>query len=531
MRTLPVAAAAILLLTSVGATVPASAHGDKERNREVRGQLQAAGVDTPVMSGNVALQTSRPGSAAVSGCFTESAPTFVTSGLDQLTVYDVSDPVNPVEAGRIPNAVFENEAMNCGEKNTPHQKLPLRRFAMIGIDLYNASVDTNGFAHTNDGGGELLIVEVTRPDKPTIRGSVESTTGTHTVACVPDTNCRYAYSSGESDSYSIFNLRKLNKPVELDSNAKRKGIQPFASPTGGHKWNFDSAGYGIHTGYDGSSMFDVSNPRQPRLITTTGKAGGLDPDQPGLDGYNDFIHHNSLRPNARKFRAGAAASFRNGNILLVTEEDYVQTDCSLAGSFQTWQVNRLSSRAPHAIKPLDKVELSDLQAEQALAVPQPQGTFCSAHWFDYHPSGIVAIGYYGGGTQFVDVRDPKNIKSFGYAYMGASEVWDAMWVPTYSTRGQQTGGKTNVVYSIDLVQGLNVYSVDLPGKKFGIDPVSSPGGRTPAGAVSAAALPVGLVAAALALSVAVRRRTRRARSTRDSGSMGPWPLPTPPSPS
>ena len=511
MRTLSTAAAATLLLTSVGATAPAFAHGDHARNVEVRAQLQAEGVETPMMSGNVALQSANPGTAAISGCFTRSAPTFVVSGLDQLTVFDVSDPAAPVETGTIPNSVFENEAMTCGEKRTPKgSNVEIRRFALIGIDLQNATVDQNGVAHTNDGGGqELMVVEVTNPANPSIRGSVPATTGTHTVACVPSTNCRYAYSSGERDAFSIFDLRRLNRPVEVDSNRDKKGIQPFSTPTGGHKWNFDSAGFGTHTGYDGSSMFDISNPRKPRLVTTTGRAGGLDPEKAGLDGYNDFIHHNSSRPNAQAFKPGAAASFANGNVLLVTEEDYVQTDCSQAGSFQTWQVNRLNPRAGTAIKPLDKVELADLQEQQDMAVPQPQGTFCSAHWFDYHPSGIVAIGYYGGGTQFIDVRDPRDIRSFGYAYMGASEVWDAMWVPTYGADGTQTGGKSNVVYSIDLVQGLNVYSVDLPGKKFGLDPVTSPGGRTSAGDMSSAALPVGLVGGALALVVALRRRTRR----------------------
>ncbi len=511
MRILPSLAAATLLLTSLGATAPSFAHGDNDRNAELRAQLQAAGVDTPVMSGNVALQSANPGTAAISGCFTRTAPTFVVSGLDQLTVFDVSDPANPVETGKIPNAVFENEAMTCGEKRTVRKsKVRMRRFALIGIDLHNATVDQNGISHTNDGSGqELMVVEVTNPANPSIRGTVESTTGTHTVACVPSTNCRYAYSSGERDSFSIFKIRKLGKPREIDSNPKKDGIQPFSSPTGGHKWNFDNAGYGIHTGYDGSSMFDVSNPRKPKLVTTTGKPGGLDPDKPGTEGYNDFIHHNSFRPNAQKFKAGAAPSYAKGNVLLVTEEDYVQTDCSQAGSFQTWHVTKLKARAGSAIKPLDKVELSDLQEEQEAAVPQPQGTFCSAHWFDYHPSGIVAIGYYGGGTQFIDARDPKNLKSYGYAYMGASEVWDAMWVPTYGADGTQTGGKSNVVYSIDLAQGINVFSVDLPGKKFGLDPVTSPGGRTAAGAMSAAALPLGLVGGTLALVVAVRRRTRR----------------------
>ena len=86
-------------------------------------------------------------------------------------------------------------------------------------------------------------------------------------------------------------------------------------------------------------MWNVSNPRAPRLVTTTGAAGqGTDPKFPG---WNDFILHNSQRPNAKAFRNGAAPSLANGNILLVTEEDYEQPDCSQAGSFQTWWVKRL----------------------------------------------------------------------------------------------------------------------------------------------------------------------------------------------
>jgi len=508
MRALPALAAAGLLLPMLGTTTPAHAHGDADRNAEVRGQLQAQGVDTPLTSRNVELQGSRPGTTGISGCFTKSAPTFVVSGLEALTTYDVSDPANPVQRGKIPNAVFENEAMTCGERRTPSGKV--RRFALVGIDLHNVALDRNGVSHTNDGGGEeLMIVEVTDPANPSIRGSVKATTGTHTVACVPSTNCRLAYSSGERDRFSVFDLRRLGKPREVDGNPRKQGIQPFRSPTGGHKWNFDNAGYGIHTGYDGSSMFDLSKPRRPRLVTTTGRPGGIHPEKPGTNGYNDFIHHNSARPHARAFKPRRSPSIRRGNVLLVTEEDYVQTDCSKAGSFQTWHVTRLNRRARSAIKPLDKVELSDLQAQQSRAVPQPQGTFCSAHWFDYHPSGIVAIGYYGGGTQFVDVRDPRNLKSYGYAYTGASEVWDAMWVPEYGARGRQTGGKTNVVYSIDLVQGLNVLSVDLPGKKYGLQPAGSRSARRSVADVAAAGAPAGVVAATLGLVLAVRRRVRR----------------------
>ena len=116
--------------------------------------------------------------------------------------------------------------------------------------------------------------------------------------------------------------------------------------------------------------------------------------------------------------------------------------------------------------PLDKVELSDLGT-----YPLPQGAFCSAHWFSYHPSGIVAAGFYGGGTQLVDVRNPRDLKSYGHATWGASEVWDAYWVPVYDRTGAQTGKSTNLVYSVDLVRGLDVYSVALPGSTSTSNPV------------------------------------------------------------
>ena len=87
-------------MTTVGATAPALAHGgDSERNREVRTQLLAED-DTLTMSGNVAHLANRPGTAGISGCFMQTAPLFVTSGLESLTVWDVSDGTDPTRVGR-----------------------------------------------------------------------------------------------------------------------------------------------------------------------------------------------------------------------------------------------------------------------------------------------------------------------------------------------------------------------------------------------------------------------------------------------
>ncbi len=481
---------------------PAAAHGDRERLQEVRTALLAEGPGTPLLSGNVQHLGNHPGTAGISGCFMKTRPLFVTSGLESIQVWDVRDGTNPARVGVLPNAVFENEAMNCGERRTTNGT---RRFALVGVDLHQASTDDPD--HLNPGDGqELVVVDVTTPSAPTIVGRGPATTSTHTVACVDEFDCRYAYTAGSDGRFTVFDLRNLQRPREVDSNPRAKGVQPFRSPTAAHKWNFDSAGVGTHTGYGGSSMWDTSHPRRPRLITTTGRAGrGADPR---FEGYNDFIHHNSFRPNARNFKPRSTPSFAHGNVLLVTEEDYVQTDCTKAGSFQAWHVRRLDG-SPSAIVPLDKVELADLQAEQENNLPLPQGAFCSAHWFDYHQSGIVAIGFYGGGTQFIDVRNPKKLRSHGHAFWGASEVWDAMWLPVYDARGRQTNRKSNVVYSIDLVRGLDVYSVDVPGDGRGSDPAPevSPA-RSVIDRAAAAAVPMGLLGGAIALTVSLRRRSR-----------------------
>jgi hypothetical protein len=436
---------------------PASAHGgDHEREQKVQRGYDE-GVNVPLVhSPNVSFVTNFPETAAISGCFARTAPYFYVSSLDSVSVFDTSDPLQPQLTGTIDNLTFENEAMNCGERK---QGRATQRFVLIGVDLHQAS--SGDLEHVNTGDGqELVLVDVTDPADPQIRSRTAASTGTHTVACVVDTDCRYAYSSGDdgdngTGSFSIFDLTDLDNPREVDANPATAEIDAFDSPTAGHKWNFDDAGYGTHTGYDGSSMFDVSDPLHPRLVTTTGVAGqGTDP---AYEGYNDFIHHNSFRPNADAFRPDAAPSYRNGNVLLVTEEDYMQTDCARAGSFQAWHVRSLDG-TPDAVVPLDKVELADLGS-----FPVPQDAFCSAHWFDYHPSGIVAVGFYGGGLQLVDARDPRDLKPYGHATWGLSEVWDAYWAPAYNKRGVATDQKTNIVYTVDLARGVDVYTVGLPG--------------------------------------------------------------------
>ncbi len=441
-----------LLLTAATIAVPigtASAHdpggahsasADAKRHELLSGTTTVPLVGTP----NVHFVTTVPDLTSISGCFAKSAPYYYVSTVHSIGVYDVHDPLAPKLTGVLPNLVFENEAMNCGEKVIGGSVV---RFVLVGIDQTQASTDD--IAHIRPiGYDEFLVVDVTDPQHPTIRSRGKTSSSTHTVACVRETACDYVYTAGGS----VIDLTDLDNPREiavLDSPA----LGPNAAFSGGagHKWNFDNAGYGIHTGSGGTAVYDVRDPAHPRLVTTT-DANGV------AAGWNDFIHHNSNRPNASSFTPGSTPSVARGNVVLVTEEDYENTDCATAGSFQTWYVEKLDG-TPGAIHPLDRINPVD--AGEGVALPQE--AFCSAHWFDYHQSGIVAQGYYEGGLRLIDVREPRNLKEYGYFASGLSEVWDAYWVPERNSKGIATGRRTNIVYTADLVRGLDVFTVDLPG--------------------------------------------------------------------
>jgi hypothetical protein len=77
-------------------------------------------------------------------------------------------------------------------------------------------------------------------------------------------------------------------------------------------------------------------------------------------------------------------------------------------------------------------------------------------------------------------------------------VWDAYWVPKYDSFGRITHGRTGIVYTVDLVRGMDVYRVRLPGE--------DPAFTAPVQLGFGLGLPVGIVVMALLGAVAVRRR-------------------------
>ncbi len=459
---------ALALVIGVAAAAPgvASAHGNKPKP----GTHAVEGLAVPLAtSPNVRLVDTVPvETGMISAAFARTGPYFYTSSLDSISVFDTSDPGHPQLTGTVDNLVFENEAMTYGERRRPGTTP--ERFVLVGADLYQAS--TSDIQHVNTGGGELIVVDVTDPTNPHVRSRVEVPNSTHTVACVDDWDCTHAYSAGDHSEFSVIDLTDLDAPrVAGTHTSSAAGPNEVFSGGAGHEWNFDGTGLGWHTGSGGTAVFDVTDPVDPVPVNGTDENGTA-------AGWNDFIHHNSLRPNGKRFKAGAAPSLSNGNVLMVTEEDYLNDGdevlCERAGSVQTWWVKDLDGAAYRAGDPstpdtgtITPLDASNVPHEFGGGLTLPAGAFCSAHWFDYHQSGILAQGYYQAGLRLVDVRDPRHITQYGFATGGGTEVWDAYWVPQRNARGQATGKKTNYVYTADAVRGIDVYQVDLPGSDLG----------------------------------------------------------------
>ena len=487
------------LVTALGLVLiapgTAFAHDDDTAVHLEAARLRAAAPALPSLtSENLALIAGIPETTAISMEFARTGPYAYVSSLDTISVLDLTDPRDPQLRGVLVNALFENESMTYGERVVDGE---LQRFVIAAVDLLQAAPGDPD--HVNvDSGPEVVLVDVTDPDAPYIRSRTPqqpadgaATTSTHTVQCVDQADCRYAYTAGTGSAFSILDLTDLDAPRELTtiaSPAAGPGKDGFANGAG-HYWDFDTAGLGWHTGSGGAAAYDVRDPLNPVLVTATNEFGRGAP-------INDFILHNSMRPNAEAFRAGAEPSIANGNVLLVTEEDYADEGdelvCSEAGSFQTWYVPDLDGEASRArnpdgttqdvgtVEPLDQVNAPvDFGGGASL----PVTGFCSAHWFDVHQDGFVALGHYGAGLRVLDVRDPSNIAQLAYATGAATQVWDAYFVPERDAAGVAVPGrKTNLIYTADAVRGIEVYELTLPGTATGV-----PGGDAGAGSGSPSA--------------------------------------------
>ena len=399
-----------------------------------------------IASENVTLVKNMPeGGSAISIQFSSDTPHMYLSSLKGIHVYEISDPENPQLVGFEPLPHYQNEAMSIGERKNGD------KFLLVGSTL--AAVSTAGDVDADS--RYVIVVEVTDPANPEAVGGTVTDSRTHTVSCL-STQCDYAYTDGRTQGViSIVDLRNFHDP-------KMAGTFTSVVPQG-HDQDVDDAGFLWHVGGQGAVALDVSKPTKPvQLASTNGQAIG------GMTEYNGFILHNSARPNAKKFKANSAPSLKNGNVLLATEEDTGEGECGPElGAFSTWHIPYVDAKRYKKDNPQlgpGKGRIAPLD----IWYPEDSGVYgahCSAHYFDYHESGLVAQGWYELGTRIMDVRNPRDIKQVGYFLApGATETWAAYWVPERDKKGKVTGKNSNIVYTADLVRGVDILRVDMPGK-------------------------------------------------------------------
>ena len=338
------------------------------------------------------------------------------SGWGGITVLDIAKADSPRLAGALPLPHFENEDVDlCG----------------------NTLIVVNDRA-TRDLGSALYSVNISNPTSPSVQavlplGLTGNGRGSGHIANFVKSDCSQLWVDG-GDHVEVVDLTNPAAPRSLGKFESEASKSDAFRVT--HDTELDSTDTLWSVGGGGAAGYRLTaNPLAPQLLGTTGTAG-RNPSP-----YNDFILHNSQR---------------RGNTLLITEEDYIDTDevppggCRGQGKFETWDVSKLGKGA---ITPLGtwETELNGMFTGGAVDSKAPVTVNCSSHWFDAK-AGVAAVGWYEQGVRFLDYRRPGDITQVGYYIPANGSTWAAYWSPT--------DPKGEIAYTADAYRGVDVLRID-----------------------------------------------------------------------
>jgi hypothetical protein len=383
---------------------------------------QSLALEPPLAtSSNVQFLGHIPGTAA--GMNFKGNYAYV-SGWGGVTVLDIAQPASPRLVGALPLPHFENE----------------------DVDLCGNTLLVVNDREAQDLGSIMYVVSIANPTTPALSailplGLTGSGRGSGHIANFVKSDCTQAWVDG-GDHVEVVDLTIPSAPRSLGKFESAAALSDAFNVS--HDTELDSTGTAWNVGGGGAAGYRItSDPLKPKLLGTTGTAG-RNPSP-----YNDFILHNSQR---------------RGKTLLVTEEDYIDTDevppggCRGQGKFETWDLSRLSKGA---ITPQGtwETELNGMFTGGAVDSKAPVTVNCSSHWFDAE-GGVAAVGWYEQGVRFLDYRKPTQITQVGYYIPTAGSTWAAYWSPT--------DPKGEVVYTADAYRGVDVLKIKdggLTGKK------------------------------------------------------------------
>jgi hypothetical protein len=391
---------ALAAVVAVAAVIPAAGQG-------------AAAEPPLATSSNVHIVGHVPGSAA--GMTFKDHYAYV-SGWGGLTVLDIAKADSPRVVGALALPHFENE----------------------DVDLCGSTLIVVNDRATRDIGSVLYVVSIANRTAPVVSavlplGLTGSGRGSGHIANFVKSDCSQLWIDG-GDRVEVVDLSVPSAPRSLGKFESEASKSAAFRVT--HDTELDSTGAVWSVGGGGAAGYRLTaDPLAPQLLGSTG-AAGANPSP-----YNDFILHNSQR---------------RGKTLLITEEDYIDTDevppggCRGQGKFETWDLSGLKTGA---ITPLDtwETELNGMFTGGAVDSKAPVTVNCSSHWFDAK-SNVAAVGWYEQGVRFLSYRNPSEITQVGYYIPVNGSTWAAYWSPT-DPNGE-------IVYTADAYRGVDVLKID-----------------------------------------------------------------------
>jgi hypothetical protein len=375
--------------------------------------------------------------------------TMFVSTTTGLFAYSVADPAAPSLIGALPMYIWENEDVDVD---------PVRQRVFI-------SRDPRGFTSPATSGatfpyGAVHIIDVSLPHAMRQVGFFTVPAG-HTSTCV--NRCDFLWTGGPyantttnpgftgrpiyaTDVRDPMNPVACPAPINLGNN---DGVTDYS-----HDVQVDANGVAWVSGAGGVRGFwtegDHYNPVTEKVETATAckpvpYAGGGSPTEatPSRFMHNAWRDVDATIPGEDD--PATPGDDTKGMVLYGTEEN-VTSSCGTAGRFATYDISTSLNGEGWKHNPDEPFRMRVLDTW----TPQGQGgsTGCaSAHYLDDRGDGVLAYAFYGQGTRFLDVSDPKDIRQIGYFRPDGASVWAAYW--------RNVEG-TDYVYVADNARGIDV---------------------------------------------------------------------------
>jgi hypothetical protein len=314
----------------------------------------------------------------------------------------------------------------------------------------------------------VYIVDASNPADLKLLTFQQLPTG-HTTTCIND--CQWLWTGGPAATTTqqkaplnwaggrpliVTDLRDpahpVAHPMEPVDLFRQDGVTAYS-----HDVQVDDLGIAWVSGQGGTRGYWTSGTHRDPLTGQTRAATPLKPIPYAGGGFaknqtNDEdggFEHNAERPIGRS----APHAYRNGEYLLATEEDFAEPElgCSKQGHFNIATLEGSYGGEAWTSTPKHKFRLKTVgswapykqEGSRPIGGPYAPGSeFCSAHYFDVR-GATVAYAWYGEGTRFLDISDPRHPKQIAYWRPDDTLVWASYFRGGY-------------VYTADHVRGIDV---------------------------------------------------------------------------